>query len=91
MQVQIRLFSVLRDCLPPDAQRGRALIDLPEGASLLDLFVRLGIDRRLGYEAAELAGKAGWQVLVNGSYEAQMQRVLSDGDEVQVFPPVVGG
>ena len=81
----------MRDCLPSDAQRGRVLIDLPEGASLLDLFVRLGIDRRLGCEAAEVAGKAGWQVLVNGSYEAQMLRVLSDGDEVQVFPPVVGG
>lgn len=91
MQVQIRLFSILRDCLPPEAPQGRALIDLPEGTSLGDLIAHLGIDRRLGCEVVDLAGRAGWQVLVNGGYEAEMRRVLRDGDQVQVFPPVAGG
>lgn len=91
MRVRLRLFSILRDCLPPDLSRGSAPIDLPEGASLGDLVVRLGIDRRLGCSPTDLIGRAGWQVLVNGVHEPEMGRTLQDGDEVQIFPPVAGG
>jgi molybdopterin converting factor small subunit len=71
--------------------RNRATVELPEGARLTDLITHLGIDRRLGYAAADLSDKAGWQVLINGNYEVNLQRILQDGDQVQIFPPVAGG
>jgi len=91
MQVHVQLFSILRDCLPPDAQRGRATLTLPEGATLTDLVRHLGIDRHLGYQVSEVVGKAGWQVMVSGRYEADLGRVLQDGDEVLILPFVSGG
>ena len=91
MQIGVQLFSILRDCLPPDADRGKATITLPEGATLSDLVGHLGIDRHLGYAAAELTTVASWQVMVSGKFELDMERVLQDGDEVRIFPPVSGG
>lgn len=91
MQVHVQLFSILRDCLPPDAERGRATISLPEGATLADLAIHLGIDRHLGYNAAELTARASWQVMVSDQFELDMGRVLQEGDEVRIFPPASGG
>ncbi len=91
MKVQVQLFSILRDCLPVDAVRGCASLELAEGARLTDLIVELGIDRRLGHAAASLSTDAGWQVLVNGQFECDMSRPLAQGDQVQIFPPVAGG
>lgn len=91
MQIHVQLFSILRDCLPPEADRGRATITLPEGATLADLVTHLGIDRHLGHAAAELTTTASWQVMVSGGFELDMGRVLQDGDEVRIFPPVSGG
>ena len=34
MQINVQLFSILRDCLPPDADRGKAIITLPEEFTL---------------------------------------------------------
>jgi molybdopterin converting factor small subunit len=91
MQIHVQLFSILRDCIPPDAGRGQASIALPEGATLADLVAHLGVDQRLGHPATEVVSKAGWQVLVSGGYEPDMGRVLQDGDQVRIFPPVAGG
>jgi molybdopterin converting factor small subunit len=91
MQIQVQLFSILRDCLPPSADRGQATITLPQGSTLADLLAHLGIDRRLGHEAGQVMANTGWQVLVSGKYEADMARVLQDGDQVRIFPPVAGG
>jgi len=96
MQIDVQLFSILRDCLPPDAgaggpSRGRATISLPAGATLADLVSHLGIDRYLGCAAAELTSSASWQVLVSGQFELDMGRILQDGDEVRIFPPISGG
>ena len=91
IQVHVQLFTILRRCLPPATERGQATIPLPEGATVADLITHLGIDRCLGYDAAELTSKAGWQVLISGRFELDMGRVLHDGDEVRIFPPIAGG
>ena len=91
MEINVQLFSILRDCLPPDADRGKATITLPQDATLADLVRHLGIDQHLGYAAAELTTAASWQVMVSGKFELDMERVLKDGDEVRIFPPVSGG
>lgn len=96
MQVHVQLFSILRDCLPPDAKaqgssRGQGTLALAKGSTLTDLITHLGIDRFLGYDAAELTSRASWQVMVSGQFEVDMERVLRDGDEVSIFPPASGG
>jgi molybdopterin converting factor small subunit len=91
MQVQVRLFSILRDCLPSDAEGGKASIGLTDGATLADLITRLGIDRKLGLAPDQITSQAGWQLLVSDRFEADMTRVLQDGDEVKILPPVSGG
>jgi molybdopterin converting factor small subunit len=91
MQIHVQLFSILRDCLPPDAERGHATVRLPEGSTLTDLVSHLGIDRHLGYGAAELTSRASWQVMISGRFELDMGRALQDGDEVRIFPPISGG
>ncbi len=79
MQVHVHLFSVLRERLPPGSERGRATVTLPEGAAVADLIARLGITRRVRL------------VVVNGVQEEDRQRPLQDGDQVKLFPTMVGG
>ena len=78
MHVHVKLFSHFRERLPRET-RGAATVELPEGATLEDLLTHLGIDGQVKL------------VTVNNKPETDRQRVLHDGDAVQVFPPVVGG
>ena len=48
MKINLKLFSILRDCLPAEAQQGQATIELPEEATLSNLVTHLEIDQRLG-------------------------------------------
>jgi len=91
MNIQVQLFSILRDSLPPDAQRGRTTVILAGGATLADLITHLGIDQRFGFAPEEITTKAGWQVMVSDKFERDMGRVLQDGDEVKILPPISGG
>ena len=91
MQIHVQLFSILRDCLPPGTQRGQTNVTLADGATLADLITHLGVDENLGFAAEEIAAKARWQVLVSDKFEADMGRVLRDGDEVKILPPISGG
>lgn len=79
MQVHIHLFSILREHLPPGSERGRATVALPEGATVADLVAHLGITRRVRL------------VVVNGVQEENPQRSLAEGDQVKLFPTMVGG
>lgn len=76
MKVTIQLHAVLRDLLPG----GKGETELPDGATLTTLLDQLGIDE----EMREL-------VTVNGEQATDLGSVLSDGDEIQVFPAVAGG
>ena len=79
MRVHVHLFSILREYLPPGGERGRAIVTLPESATVADLIAHLGITRRVRL------------VTVNGVQEADHGRSLQDGDQVKLFPTMVGG
>jgi molybdopterin converting factor small subunit len=78
MQVHIKLFSRFREALPREA-RGRATIDLPQGATVNHLLDHLGIAGRIKL------------ITINGRAESDRERILHDGDAVHIFPVVVGG
>jgi len=78
MQVQVKLFSLLRQHLPEEA-RGEAAVELPEGATVDDLVEHLGIVRRIKI------------LTINGERESDRCRPLQEGDNVRIFPFVVGG
>lgn len=77
MRVNVVLFGVFREKLPREA-RGRTTLELPEGSSL-----------RVVLEHFDLPLHAA--CAVNGKLEPDRERVLQDGDEVQVFRPAGGG
>jgi sulfur carrier protein ThiS len=78
MQVQVRLFSRLREYLPREA-RGEATVQVPEAATVADLLAHLGIAERVKL------------ISINGQRETDPGRTLQNGDQVRIFPIVVGG
>ena len=78
MQVHVRLFSRLREHLPREA-RGEATVEVPEAATVADLLAHLGIVERVKL------------ISINGQRETDLDRILHDGDQVRIFPIVVGG
>ena len=79
MQVRVISFGMLKDWMGSSAKT----VELPEGASVGDLLERLDG----GVPAQSLKGIA---VSVNAEY-ALASRVLREGDEVGLLPPVSGG
>ena len=79
MQVRVIPFGMWKDWMGSSAKA----VELPEGASVGDLLERLGG----GAPAQSLKGIA---VSVNAEY-APANRVLREGDEVGLLPPVSGG
>src|SRR5579862_8701253 len=77
-QVRVLAFGVLKDALGPETS-----ISLPDGATVTDLLLMIS----KSHPAAVLSGIA---VSVNAEY-ATRSRLLSDGDEVGLLPPVSGG
>ena len=80
MQVRIKLMAALRNKLPADAKSGAAQLDLEAGTSVAAALERLGIARSHIH-----------LVTINGDMEPDHDRLLQEGDEVVVFPPVAGG
>jgi MoaE-MoaD fusion protein len=76
MRVTVRLFAGLRE----RAGAGERVLDLPAGSRLADVWAPLG----LGEEPEGLL------YAVNRDY-ASGDRLLSEGDEVALIPPVSGG
>jgi molybdopterin synthase catalytic subunit/molybdopterin converting factor small subunit len=82
MRVQLLPFGVLKDWLG-----SQTAMELPEGATVALLLERLRTALPAGPEARLLDSIA---VSVNAEY-ARAARVLHDGDEVGLLPPVSGG
>jgi molybdopterin converting factor small subunit len=77
MQVKVRLYSILREKLPPEAE-GRATLTLKEGATITDLLDAMDIERNV-------------VVSVNGEHERDLDQPLKDEDLVRLFSSVSGG
>ena len=77
LEIHLQLYSILREKLPPDA-KGRAVLQLDEGATLADLLDELGIERKV-------------VISVNDTHESDKSRQLLNGDEVKIFSSVSGG
>jgi hypothetical protein len=77
MRIKVILHSVLREKLPPET-KGRVELELPEGASVAQLFDQL-----------DLPVHVSWAL--NGSLQRDRQIILQPGDEVRVFRQGAGG
>ena len=77
MQINVHLHGILRDHLPPEA-KGRATIDLEDGATVGDLINQLGIKRRV-------------VVALNGGQKSEKTHILKDSDQVSIFTVIGGG
>jgi sulfur-carrier protein len=78
VRVEVRLFATLAGFLPPE-RRGTGALDLPDGSSVGDVVARLGIPEAMPH-----------MVLVNGE-DARPDRRLTEGDVLDLFPPLAGG
>ncbi len=79
MLIHVRLFAMLRHYLPQAELGTFTAVELPEGATVVDLLAQLGVP------AAEAK-----VVFVNGRTRP-LDWALAPGDEVGVFPPIGGG
>ncbi|MGQ9767159.1 MAG: molybdenum cofactor biosynthesis protein [Anaerolineae bacterium] len=79
--VRVRAFAGLRETLGTAA----LTVTVPRGTDVAGLLARLAAD----YPYARLGGRR-FTVAVNRAY-APLDRVLADGDEVGLIPPVSGG
>jgi len=77
LDIQLQLYSILREKLPPEAQ-GRALLQMEADVTLADLLDELDISRRV-------------VISVNGDHESDRSRRLLDGDEIKIFSSISGG
>jgi sulfur carrier protein ThiS len=77
LEVQVRLYSILREKLPAEA-RGRATLQLEEGTTVAAIIEQFEIERRV-------------VVGVNGAYERDHSRPVQHGDKVTIFSAVSGG
>jgi molybdopterin synthase catalytic subunit len=76
MTIEVKLFAMLRERAGAD----RVEVELPEGATVGDLLMRL----------ADLIGALPVRAAVNREYTGDGQ-LLQRGDEVALIPPVSGG
>ena len=79
MKVALHLFATLGAYLPDGAQGDGAILSVPDGTTVDDV-VR---DLRIPPDVTFLS-------VVNG-HEVEVDRVLTDGDVLTMFPPIEGG
>ena len=77
VEVHLQLYSILREKLPPEA-RGKAFLQLEEGATIDSILKEFGITRRV-------------VVSVNSEHEPDKSRQLRDGDQIKIFSAISGG
>jgi sulfur carrier protein ThiS len=88
MRITLKLYAMLSDHLPPEAdgrrRRGNELpLDVPEGATVQGVIERFKLPLKLVH-----------LVLVNGVYippQARAGHSLAADDELAIWPPIAGG
>ena len=83
MIVKVKLFAILRDMLPAGTDGHEVDVDVPDGATPLDVIRRLEIPEELAH-----------LVMVNGFHllrDDLRTRALQVGDVLSIFPPIAGG
>lgn len=81
MKIKVKLFAILRDRAPVKVPIGESFeIKIKEGSRILDLLVALEINE----EEAKI-------VMINHNIERDYSKILEDGSEIAIFPPVGGG
>jgi molybdopterin converting factor small subunit len=77
LEVNVHLYSILREKLPAEA-RGRTTLQLELGTTLADILELLEVNRHV-------------VIGVNGVYEREHSRPVQDGDVVKIFSAISGG
>lgn len=92
MRVSVRVFSYLRDYLTVEENDKREIeLELAPGATIKDVFIRLGIHQHYKEDIfTEEMGRI-FQVLINHQAISDYSHPLQDGDEIVMFPPMSGG
>ncbi len=78
MRINIKLMGALRNQL--SNTKGSTEVDIESGATVDSVLKKL-----------ELPAGRVHLVMVNGTMEHDRGRLLADGDELTLFPPVAGG
>ncbi len=78
MRVTVTLHGTLRKFVPTPTSNA-VTVDLSDGATVTDIFTRLGIP----------PGHA--KIIVSGNQQLEPTSALHDGQEINLFPPLVGG
>jgi molybdopterin converting factor small subunit len=89
MRVHVKLLSYLRELLPES--RGEQYFELADRTSLRSLLLNLGFENYFGEASLEKGLANAVQVLINQVYEGSLERILKDGDEIVLIPPISGG
>ena len=79
MRVRVKLHAVLRDYRPPDVKADVMLVDVDDGATVLNVLEYIGIPRKRLHAA-----------FLNDE-QVGVDAMLRDGDFLRLFPPVAGG
>lgn len=77
MNCKIVLYALLREKLPPEAH-GRKNLELPEGTTIQDVKMQLGLPQNS-------------VCALNEKLERNLDRLLKDGDELCFFRASSGG
>ena len=83
MKITLKLFASLSDYLPPGTRDNRIDLEVADQASIADILTPLNLPERLVH-----------LVLINGTYvapAARAARLLSEGDQLGIWPPIAGG
>ena len=80
MQISVKLMGSLRSKLPAGATGGTTRLDIKSEATIA-----------AALEQLEIPSAHIHLVTINGEMELDRGRVLVEGDELVVFPPVAGG
>jgi sulfur carrier protein ThiS len=77
VRVRVRLHGALRDKLPPQS-KGQTILDMPDGADVSAVLSQLSLRSHI-------------QVAINGEIVENLETIVNDGDQVEVFRPAAGG